>query len=124
MTSSRTRRTLGALAIAGLAVVAVVVAVAGTFLHRWRSPLGLILAVGGAVAVAVIARACARTRAGSAVVALAWLAPTLALAQTAPGEDVVITGGEAGLVLLFGGSFGHAVALGLGVSSDRSTPVT
>ena len=76
------------------------------------------------VALAVIARACARTRAGSAVVALAWLAPTLALAQTAAGEDVVITAGEAGLVLLFGGSFGHAVALGLGVSSDRSTPVT
>ena len=124
MSSRRARSVLSALAVAGLAVVAVVVAVAGAFLHRWRNPLGIVLAVGGAAGVAIVARACARSRAGSAVVALAWLGPTLALAQSAPGEDLVITGGEAGLVFLFGGSVSHAVALGLGVSSDRPPSVT
>ncbi|PSL01836.1 hypothetical protein CLV30_11275 [Haloactinopolyspora alba] len=107
-----------------LAVVAAVVAVAGAFVHMWASPAGLVLAVGGAAGVAVLARACARTRAGGGVVAVAWLAPTLVLAQHSPGDDLVITGEPVGLVFLFGGSVSHAVALGLGAGRNSPRAVT
>lgn len=106
--------------VAGLAVLAVVVGVAGAFTHRWASPLGLLLAVGGAAGVAVLTRACAGSRVGSAVVAVMWLAPVLALAHNIAGGDLVISGDEAGLVFLFGGVISHAVALGLGAEARKS----
>ncbi|TDD64326.1 hypothetical protein E1262_28665 [Jiangella aurantiaca] len=111
---SRRGRVLSALAVAGLGAVAVVVAVAGAFVHRWQNPAGILLAVGGAVALGVLARACARSRVGLAVVALLWLVPVLWLGQEPPGDDRVILGDEAGLVFLFGGTTGLALVLGLG----------
>lgn len=121
---SRRVRVVSALAVAGLGVVAVVVAVAGAFVHRWQNPAGILLAVGGAVALAVLVRACARSRAGIAVVALLWLAPVLWLAQEPPGQDRVIMGDEAGLVFLFGGTSAMAIALGLGVRARSTRPLT
>lgn len=121
-----TRRTLvlSALGVAGLGVVAVVVAVAGAFVHRWNNPAGIVLAVGAAVSLGVLARVCARSRAGLAVVALLWLAPVLWLSQTPPGDDRVILGDEAGLVFLFGGTTGLAVVLGRGVEARSARRVT
>ncbi|TDE08722.1 DUF6113 family protein [Jiangella asiatica] len=110
--------------LAGLAPVAVAVAVGGAFVHRWASPVGLLLAVGGAIGLAVLARACARSRLGLAVVALLWLAPVLVLSQTPPGEDRVITGDEAGLVFLFAGTTSLAIALGRGVEARSTRRVT
>lgn len=117
-------RVASAAGVGGLALAAVAVAVCGAFVHRWAEPVGLLLAVGGATSLAVLARVCARSRLGSAVVAVAWLAPTIVLAQSAPGEDVVITGSTGGLVLLFGGSVSHAIALGMGADVGRGRIVT
>ncbi|WP_116951148.1 DUF6113 family protein [Jiangella endophytica] len=117
-------RVLSTLAVAGLGAVAVAVAVAGAFLHRWNNPAGILLAVGGAVSLGVLVRACARSRAGIAVVALLWLAPVLVLAQLPPGDDRVILGDEAGLVFLFGGTTSMAIVLGRGVEARSTRPVT
>ncbi len=111
-------------AVAGLALVAAVVAVTGAFVHRWGSPLGLALALGAAAAVATLARTYARTRLGSGVVAGCWLVPVLLLAQSSPGDDVVIAGDTAGVVFLFGGSAVHAVALGMGARENSARTIT
>lgn len=121
---SRRCRVMSALGVAGLGVVAVVVAVAGAFVHRWNNPAGIVLAVGGAVALGVLARACARSRVGLAVVALLWLLPVLWLGQEPRGDDRVILGDEAGLVFLFGGTTGLAVIVGRGAEARSARRVT
>jgi hypothetical protein len=98
----------------------VAVAVAGAFMHRWASPLGLTLSVGATVGVCVLARHAARSRVGIAVVALAWLAAVLLMAQPQAAGDVVIAGDAAGLVFLLGGASGVAVTLGMGAYGPRA----
>ncbi|WP_157552807.1 DUF6113 family protein [Jiangella gansuensis] len=110
--------------LVGLAPIAVVVAVSGAFVHRWASPVGLLLALGGVIGLAVLARVCARSRIGLGVVALLWLAPVLALAQGPAGEDRIVGGDEAGLVFLFGGTMSLAIALGRGVEARSTRRVT
>ncbi|PZF83505.1 DUF6113 family protein [Jiangella anatolica] len=121
---SRRVRVLSAVGVALLGVVAVAVGVSGAFVHRWANPAGILLAVGGAVALAILARACARSRAGLAVVSALWLAPVLWLGMEPPGEDRVIMADEAGLVFLFGGTVAQAVALGLGAEARSTRRVT
>lgn len=104
-------------------MTAVLVAVAGTFVHRWASPLGIVLAVGGAAAVAALARACSRSRAGLSVVAALWLAAVLTLAFFRPGNDLVVAGDDVGLLFLFGGAACHAVVLGMGAETRAPAPV-
>ncbi len=114
---SRRGRVLSALAVAGLGLVAVAVAVAGSYLHRWASPAGIVLAVGGAVGVGILARVCARSRFGLAVIAMLWVVPVLVLSGQPAGADRVILNDEHGLVFLFGGTVGLAVVLGRGVEA-------
>lgn len=121
---SRRSRVLSALGVAGMGVVAFVAAVAGAFVHRWATPAGLLLAVGGAVGVGILARVCARSRVGLVVIAMLWLVPVIVLGQTPAGEDRVILGDEAGLVFLFGGTVGLAIVLGWGVEARSTRPVT
>lgn len=111
--------TLRGLLVGVVAVVAFVVGVAGAVMHRWASPVGLVLAVGAAVGSCVLARYAARSRFGIAGVGLMWLAPVLILAQERPSGDVVIASDAAGLILLFGGAAAVAVTLGMGAQRDR-----
>lgn len=113
-------RLLSAAAVTGLGAVAVVVAVTGAFLHRWATPAGLLLGIGGAVAVGLLARVCARSRFGLAVVAMLWLAPVWVLALAPAGADRVFLNDYAALVFLFGGTAGLAIVMGFGVEA-RST---
>ncbi|WP_207782100.1 DUF6113 family protein [Phytoactinopolyspora limicola] len=108
-----------ALLVVGLSVVAVAVAVAGAFIHRWAGIVGLGLAVGAVLGIMVLARYAARTRVGIMGVGLAWLAPMFMLALPRPAGDIVIAGDAPGLTLLFGGAATVAVALGLGVSRHK-----
>lgn len=117
-------RVLSALAVAGLGLVTVVVAVSGAFLHRWANPLGLLLAIGGAVGVGILARVCARSRIGLVVIAMLWLVPVIVLAQTPAGQDRVIMGDEFGLAFLFGGTVGLAIVLGRGVEARSTRPLS
>lgn len=117
-------RALSALAVAGLAVVAVMVAIAGAFVHRWANPAGLFLAIGGAVSLGILARVCARSRFGLAVIAMLWLVPVFILAQPPWGSEDVIRNDEFGLVFLFGGTVGLAVVLGRGVEARSTRRVT
>lgn len=121
---SRVRWISLVLSVAGLAVAAVAVALAGAFVHRWASPAGLLLAVAGAAAVAVLARAWARSRVGMGVVALLWLVPVLVLAQSPIGGDRVVNGDTAGVLFLFGGAVSHALALGMGAEARAGRRVT
>lgn len=110
--------------VCGLAVVAVVVGVAGSFVHLWASPLGLLLAVGGAGGVAVLARVAARSRIGPTVIGLLWLVPVMVFAQPRGGSSAVVNGDEAGLVFLFGGCVCHAIAVGMGAEARSTRHVT
>nr|WP_246400560.1 DUF6113 family protein [Jiangella mangrovi] len=114
---------MSALAVTGLGAVAVVVAVCGAFVHRWQNPVGLILAIGGAAGVAILARACARSRFGLAVIAMLWLVPVIVLSRPR-NSAVVIQGDEFGLVFLFGGTVCLAVILGMGVEARSTRRVT
>lgn len=110
------RYLLSGLTVALLSVVSFVVAVAGTFMHRWASPFGLLLAVGAAAGVCVLAGQAVRSRIGIGVVALAWLVPVLVMAQPRAEGDVVIAGDATGLLFLFGGVVSIGVTVGLGVA--------
>lgn len=103
----------------GLAVGALAVGVAGAFLHGWAKPLGMVLAVGAVVGLMVLCRRGLHSRVAIAVVALAWLAPVIALAQQRPEGDVVIPGDELGLIFLFGGVLCLGVTLGIGSSAGK-----
>ncbi|NED98073.1 hypothetical protein G1H11_22500 [Phytoactinopolyspora alkaliphila] len=120
---ARPRRTARWVIVGLLAIAAVAVAVAGAFMHRWASPVGLILAVGAGTGVCVLARHAARSRVGIGVVAGAWLTAVLLLAQPRPAGDVVIAGDPAGLVFLLGGASAVAVTLGMGVRVPSSVNV-
>jgi hypothetical protein len=111
-------------ALAATCLVAVVVAVAGSFVHRWASPFGVLLAVAGAAAVAVLAVAVARSRLPLILVAALWSVPVVALTQPGPGNDLVVAGDAVGLAFLFGGFTCHALAVGVGGTAGRSRRVT
>jgi hypothetical protein len=117
-------RVLSALAVAGLGAVAVVVAVCGSFVHRWTAPLGMLLAIGGAVGVAILARVVARSRLGLGVIALLWLAPVIVISESLAGTEGVIMNDEFGLIFLVGGTIGLAIVLGLGVEARSARRVT
>jgi hypothetical protein len=117
-------RVLSALAVTGLGAVSVVVAVCGSFVHRWASPLGMVLAIGGAVGVAILARACARSRLGLAVITLLWLAPVIVISESLAGTEGVIMNDEFGLIFLVGGTIGLAIVLGVGVEARSTRRVT
>ena len=110
-------RVLSVLAVTGLGAVTVVVAVCGSFLHRWAAPFGVLLAIGGAVGVAILARVAARSRLGLAVIALAWLVPVIVISESLAGTEGVIMSDELGLTFLVGGTIGLAIVLGLGVEA-------
>lgn len=116
------RRLLRWLALAGLTVLSVVVAVAGTFVHAGMVyagtipiPYGLVLALAGLTAVLLLVHRTARGRLGVVPVATAWLLPVWLLAQERPAGDVVISNGWAGLTYLFTG----VVLIGAGVGLPR-----
>lgn len=109
--------------LAAACVAAVAVAVAGSFVHRWASPFGVLLAVGGAAAVALVALVCARGRMPLILVAALWIGPVLAMTQPGPGEDLVIAGDTIGLVFLFSGFTCYALAIGAGGAAGRSRRV-
>lgn len=107
------------LRVAALAVVAVLVGVAGAFVHRWAVPLGLALALSAVVGLVLICRSWASSRIGIGVAGLSWLAAVLVLAAPHPEGDVVIAGDTPGLVYLFGGVLCVGVAIGLGAGTGR-----
>lgn len=111
-----------------MVALAVLAGVAGAFVHatRWHIggvslPLGLLVAVGGGVAVMVLARGWARARWGLALVFLAWMAPTVALSQQTAAGDVVVAADTAGLVFLGGATLVGAVGIGLPLRSMSSS---
>lgn len=112
------------LAVTGLGAVTVVVAVCGSFLHRWANPLGMFLAIGGAVGVAILARVVARSRFGLAVIALSWLVPVFVIAESLAGTEHVIRTDYFGLIFLVGGTIGMAIVLGMGVEARSARRVT
>jgi hypothetical protein len=117
-------RLLSVAAVAGLGVLAFVVAVAGAFVHRWAIPAGLLLAITGPVGVAILARASARSRFGLAVIAMLWFVPISVIMLTPAGADRVILGDWVGLVFLLCGTAGLAIVLGFGVEARSTRRVT
>lgn len=99
---SRTRLTAGALVAA--VVLGVVVAVAGTLVHRWDAagwPAGLLLALATAALAAVAARAGAGG-AGVVLYGLAALVTSQVMAFVSPGGDVLVTDEAIGYGWLLG----------------------
>ncbi|MGH8829370.1 MAG: DUF6113 family protein [Jiangellaceae bacterium] len=113
-------RTASVLSITALSVLAVLVGMAGSFMHRWASGAGVVLALGAMVGLMALARRWAGSRAGMAVTAIMWLVPVVVLAQTRPEGDMVIAGDARGLVFLFGGVLCVGIGLGLGAESSES----
>jgi hypothetical protein len=108
----------------GLVVLAAGCGIAGSFVHRWASPLGVVLTIGAAAGVFLFARRWSRSRVGIGAVSAAWLLPVLLLAQRRPEGDLVIAGDVVGMVFLFGGAACAAVALGMGTSTSASREFT
>ncbi|TDC50614.1 hypothetical protein E1212_14695 [Jiangella ureilytica] len=117
-------RMLSALAVTALGAVTVVVAVCGSFVHRWANPFGMFLAIGGAVGVAILARVVAHSRLGLGVIALLWLAPVIVISESLAGTEGVIMNDEFGLIFLVGGTIGLAIVLGMGVEARSARRVT
>jgi hypothetical protein len=113
--------------VAALVLIAVVVAVAGAFVHAATArmgpvplPYGLVLALLGLAALLWLTHAAARTRLGTALVAAGWLLPVVVLAQGRAAGDVVIPGDPRGLAFLLGGVLLIGVALGVPVKRRLS----
>jgi FtsH-binding integral membrane protein len=113
--------------VATLVLVAVVVAVAGAFVHAATArigpfplPYGLVLALLGLAALLWLAHAAARTRLGTVLVAAGWLLPVVVLAQGRAAGDVVIQGDVRGLAFLLAGVVFIGVALGVPVKRRLS----
>lgn len=105
-------RNLSGVLMLGMAATAI--GVAGAFMHEWRRPLGLILALSATAAVVYVSRWWLTNRLGMTVVAALWLVPVLVLSGRRPEGDVVIQANIPGLVLIFGGAVILAIGLGMG----------
>ncbi|MBW1599659.1 DUF6113 family protein [Streptomyces sp. JJ38] len=92
------------LTLGALAVVGVVVAVAGALVHTAFLPGGLLLALGGIAALCVGGSLLLRTRAGAAVPAVAWTLTVLVLLLwTRPEGDFLFGTALGSYVFLYGG---------------------
>ena len=103
-------------ALAMLTFVAVLLALFGAFLAAVTPVPGLsagvVIGVVGNYAVITRARRVARTAAGAAVPALAWLAVVMTLASGRREGDVILTGSGGSLAFIVLGALSAAVALG------------
>lgn len=108
------------LLVAGtLSVLAVMVGLAGSFIHRWASGAGVVLALAAMVALIVLAREWTDSRLWIAAVVVMWIVPVVVLAQTRPEGDVVIAADARGFAFLFGGMLCAGVGIGLGPKTNK-----
>lgn len=120
------RRVVRVIAFAAAVVLGAAVGLAGSFVHDtsvtligigW--PVGLVISLAAAAATCVIAGALARSRAGTALAAAAWVLSALVVSAPRPEGDIVIAGGPAGYIYLYGGTILAAFVATLPVLGAR-----
>lgn len=126
-------RTLGKVVLLGLlATVGAVTGVVGAFVHEFSAevagiglPVGLLLALGPAAAVYVLAGWLLRSRLAVLAPGTGWLLPVLVMSVPSPEGDLVVAANPAGYAFLLGGSvlIGLAVALPYGSLGRPLRPV-
>ncbi|WP_051716785.1 DUF6113 family protein [Streptomyces megasporus] len=104
--SGRTGRIV---AYAVLAVLGAVVALAGALVQAGWFPLGLLLALGGTVALFIGGARLTRTRAGAAAPAGGWALMTLLLTPARPEGDFLFGTAVGNYVFLLGGMFAAVI---------------
>lgn len=92
-------------AYAGLAVLGGAVALAGALVQAGWFPLGLLLALAGAVGLFLGGARLTRTKIGAAAPAGGWMLVVVLLTTTRPEGDFLFGTGAGAYVFLFGGMF-------------------
>lgn len=103
--SQRTR----VLVYAGLAVLAVVVAVAGALVQAAWFPGGLLLALAGCLALFYGGAKASGTRVGVVVPAAVWVVCVMLLSTSRPEGDFLFAAGVGPYIYLLGGAMGAVI---------------
>lgn len=102
-----------------LAVLGFLVAVAGSLVQAGWPPLGLLLAVGGAVGLFWGGALALRGKLGAVVPACAWALTVLALTTTRGAGDFLFASGAGSYLFLFGGMLAAGLCVALAPTAHQ-----